>query len=190
MGPSADWILARTVVLIGMPGSGKTAVGRALARMLDADFVDCDDEIVAAANMSIPEIFARYGETFFRDRESEVLARLLNGSARILSTGGGAWMQPRNRALIADRGVALWLDADLDTLWSRVRGRDTRPLLAGPDGRARLAALYAERHPVYATAALRIDASGHGPVGAQAALALALLANAPSGPLRRRKADE
>lgn len=150
--------LSRPVVLVGMPGSGKSAIGRALAERLSVPVFDCDAEIEAAANATIAEIFERDGEAFFRDREAEVLRRLLAQGPAIVSTGGGAWLQERNRAAIAEAGVSVWLDADLDLLWERVRHKDTRPLLRVPDPRARLAELYAERVPIYRLAALRVEA--------------------------------
>jgi shikimate kinase len=184
----AEWQLCRSAVLIGMPGAGKTAVGRVMARALGVAFRDSDAEIEAAANMSIPEIFARDGEPFFRARETEVLARLLAGPPGIVSTGGGAWMRAENRQLIAAHGTAIWLDVDLDTLWHRVRGRDNRPLLRGPDARARLAALYAERRPVYALAPVRLANDGGGSVAATARAALIALARGSGAALCRREA--
>ena len=148
-------------MLIGMMGAGKTAVGNALARMLDVPFLDSDDEIERAANMTVAEIFARDGEAFFRARESEVLARLLAGEPCILSTGGGAFLAPDNRAAIAKKGVAVWLKADLDLLWQRVRHKTTRPLLRTPDPRATLAGLLEAREPVYAQAGLIVQAQPH-----------------------------
>ena len=148
--------LRRMVVLVGMMGSGKTAIGRALATRLAAPFLDSDAEIEAAAAASIAEIFARDGEAFFRRRESEVLERLLEGPPAVLSTGGGIFLRPRNRELIAARAVSVWLDAELDTLWDRVRQKDTRPLLRSPDPRATLARIHGERAPVYALADLRV----------------------------------
>ncbi|PRY26971.1 shikimate kinase [Aliiruegeria haliotis] len=150
--------LKKTVVLVGMMGAGKTAVGTALARKLDVPFLDSDAEIVEAAKMSIAEIFARDGEAFFRDRESEVISRLLDGAPGILSTGGGAFLAERNRQMIHDRGVSVLLDADLDLLWNRVKHKDTRPLLRTPDPRATLEAIYAERAPVYGLADLAVKA--------------------------------
>ncbi len=150
--------LARTVVLVGMMGAGKTSIGTQLARMLRAPFLDSDEEIVRAAGRSIAEIFARDGEPFFRDRETQVLARLLAGPPAVLSTGGGTFLAPANRALIAAGAVSVWLRADLDLLWQRVRHKNTRPLLHTADPRATLAALYAERTPVYALADLAVDA--------------------------------
>lgn len=148
--------LHRTVVLVGMMGSGKTAIGRALAMRLDVPFLDSDAAIEEAATVSIAEIFARDGEAFFRDREVEVIDRLLSGPPAILSTGGGAFLADRTRDLIAAKGVAVWLDADLDTLWERVRHKDTRPLLRTADPLATLTALMETRTPVYVRAAKRI----------------------------------
>ncbi|ROU04219.1 shikimate kinase [Histidinibacterium lentulum] len=150
--------LLRTVTLVGMMGSGKTAVGRALAARLGVRFVDSDEEIERAAAASISEIFARDGEGFFRDREAEVIARLLGGPAVVLSTGGGAFLAERNRRAISASGVAVWLDADLPLLWDRVRHKTTRPLLRTADPRATLRALHAERTPVYALADLAVKA--------------------------------
>lgn len=150
--------LARPVVLVGMMGSGKTAVGTVLARHLGVPFLDSDDEIERAAKMSVTEIFARDGEPFFRRRESEVLARLLAGPPAVVSTGGGAFMSERNRAAIAAQGVSVWLKADLDLLWNRVRHKNSRPLLRTPDPKGTLARLLAEREPVYALAQLKVEA--------------------------------
>ncbi len=150
--------LRRPVVLVGMMGSGKTAIGRALAARLGCGFVDSDAAIEEAAKCSIAEIFARDGEPFFRARESEVLSRLLEAGPRVISTGGGAYLAPANRALISQMGAALWLDADLDLLWERVRHKSTRPLLRTADPRGTLARLLEERRPVYEQAELRLVA--------------------------------
>ncbi|KIC48978.1 shikimate kinase [Tateyamaria sp. ANG-S1] len=144
--------LKKTVVMVGMMGAGKTAVGRALALRLNVPFLDSDAEIETAANMSVPEIFERDGEPFFRRKETQVISRLLDEECGILSTGGGAFLAEENRANITARGVSVWLNADLDLLWQRVRHKDTRPLLRTPDPRATLADLYAQRVPVYALA--------------------------------------
>ena len=114
-----SWTLHRTVVLVGMMGSGKTAIGRALALQLGVPYVDSDAAIEAAANATIAEIFERSGEPFFRDREAEVIARLLQSDPCVLSTGGGAYLADRNRAAISRHGVAVWLDADLGLLWEQ-----------------------------------------------------------------------
>ncbi|MFN4203726.1 MAG: shikimate kinase [Tabrizicola sp.] len=149
--------LAKTVVLVGMMGAGKTAVGTALARQLGVEFRDSDDEIVRAANRSIAEIFERDGEPFFRARETEVIARLLRGTPCILSTGGGAFLSEANRKLIHDVGVSVWLKADLDLLWQRVRHKTTRPLLRTPNPRETLRALYEARQPFYALADIVVE---------------------------------
>lgn len=171
--------LRRTVTLIGMMGAGKTAVGAQLARMLNSRFLDSDDEIVKAANRTIPEIFERDGEGFFRGKENQVLARLLQTGPCVLSSGGGAWMSAENRALIAASGVSVWLKVDLDLLWSRVRGRPTRPLLRTEEPRARLAALLAEREPVYALADITVEARAGSTVEATARDVLDALARRP-----------
>ncbi len=152
--------LKKTVVMVGMMGAGKTAVGRALAARLGVPFLDSDAEIEAAANMSVPEIFARDGEAFFRDRESSVIARLLKTQAGVLSTGGGAFLSQANRKMISRGGVSVWLNADLEVLWNRVKHRDTRPLLRTDDPRATLEALYRARVPDYAKADLAVVSDG------------------------------
>jgi len=141
-----------------MMGAGKTAVGTALARLIGVPFVDSDAQIVAAANMSIPEIFETYGEAFFREKEALVLARLLTGAPSILSTGGGAFLRPENRALIDESGLSVWLKADRESLWSRVRHKDTRPLLQVANPRAKLFEMLAAREPSYRCAGLVIEA--------------------------------
>ncbi len=155
------YVVKKTIVLVGMMGAGKTAVGQALARALEVPFLDSDEEIRRAANMDIAEIFARDGEAFFRDREAEIIARLLQNERCVLSTGGGAFLAERNRAAIREAGVAVWLDAPLDLLWERVRHKDTRPLLRTPDPYATLAEIYAARVPVYALAELSVEARAH-----------------------------
>ncbi|WP_255743723.1 shikimate kinase [Aliiroseovarius sediminis] len=148
----------KSIVMVGMMGAGKTAVGQAVANRLRVPFLDSDEEIVRAANMSISEIFERDGEDFFRDREAEVIGRLLDTERAVLSTGGGAFMSARNRAMIAERGVAVWLKADLELLWARVRHKDTRPLLRTPDPKATLTQIYDARVPIYAKADLSVAA--------------------------------
>jgi shikimate kinase len=150
--------LRKTVVLVGMMGAGKTAIGTALARNLAVPFLDSDDEIVKAASRTIAEIFERDGEPFFRARESQVIGRLLSGEPCVLSTGGGAFMSEANRGMIRERGLSLWLRAELDLLWNRVRHKTTRPLLRTANPRETLAALYAQRTPVYALADIAVDA--------------------------------
>ena len=125
-----------------MMGAGKTAVGKSLATRLGVPFMDSDAEIEKAAAMSIPEVFERDGEVFFRQRESEVIERLLATGPIILSTGGGAFLAERNRETISEAGVSLWLRADIELLWQRVRHKSTRPLLRTADPKQTLSDLY------------------------------------------------
>ncbi len=150
--------LKKTVVLVGMMGAGKTAVGRALAAKIGVSFLDSDAEIVKAANMSIAEIFERDGEPFFRDKESQVIARLLEAKKCILSTGGGAYLAQNNRDVISQNGAAVWLNADVDLLWSRVKHKDTRPLLRTSNPRKTLEDIFAARVPLYSMADLPVPA--------------------------------
>ena len=177
--PGLPGALRRSVVLVGMMGSGKTAVGKALAARLQVPFLDSDAAIEEAAHATIAEIFARDGEPFFRDRESEVISRLLSGPPAIVSTGGGAFMSERNRRVIAEKGVALWLDADLDTLWERVRHKDSRPLLRTPDPRGTLTEIYEKRVPVYRLADLKVTAEPRFSIDDTASRAVAVLAGHP-----------
>lgn len=149
------------ITLVGMMGAGKSAIGAELARRTGRRFHDTDTEIETAARMSIPEIFARYGEAFFRDREADVIARLVRQGDIILATGGGAWLREENRDNIAASGISVWLDADAGTLWHRLAGRTGRPLLETADPRQTLERMMAERRPFYALADLTI------PVGRQ-----------------------
>lgn len=148
--------LKKTVVMVGMMGAGKTAVGKALAARLDVPFLDSDAEIETAANMTIAEIFERDGEAFFRDRETEVIERLLDTQVGVLSTGGGAFLNARNRELISSRGVSVWLNADLRLLWSRVRHKNTRPLLQTENPYQTLKTIYEARVPIYAQADISV----------------------------------
>jgi shikimate kinase len=177
--PVLMWVLKKTVVLVGMMGSGKTAVGSALARMLDVPFLDSDTEITRAANMSIAEIFARDGESFFRDKETQIITRLLEAERCILSTGGGAFLAAENRQVIAEQGVAVWLRADLDLLWSRVRHKNTRPLLRTADPHATLKALCEARNPIYALADLAVDARAEYSIEDMAGRVIEALASRP-----------
>jgi shikimate kinase len=149
--------LARPVVLVGLMGAGKTSVGTRLAHLLGARFVDSDDEIERAANLSVPEIFERYGEAHFRSGERRVLARLLSGPPAVIATGGGAFMDAETRALVGVRAVSVWLRAALDVLLQRTAGRMHRPLLNRGDPRAILGRLIEARYPVYAEADLTVD---------------------------------
>jgi len=167
--------LTKTIVLVGMMGSGKTSVGRELAEMLGVDFVDSDEEIVRASSYEIPELFARFGEAYFREKETQVLMRLLQGPPVVLSTGGGAFMNPVNRDNIARYGVAVWLEVAAELLWERVRGRGNRPLLMTDDPYQTLCDLLAKREPVYALAPVHVGAGAKDAVEDTAAAVIAAL---------------
>lgn len=147
----------RSIVLIGMMGSGKSSVGRRLAARLGLPFSDADTEIEQAAGMTIPEIFAAHGEAFFRDGERRVIARLLGSGPRVLATGGGAFMSAETRQRIAEQGISVWLKAEPDVLMRRVRKRANRPLLQTPDPEGTLRNLLSAREPVYALAELTVE---------------------------------
>lgn len=169
--------LDRPIVLVGLMGAGKSTIGKRLAHALGTSFVDADDAIVEAAQMSIPEIFDQFGEAYFRDGERRVLGRLIEenaGRAAVIATGGGAFVDPETRALILDRAIAIWLDSDLETLVERVSRKNTRPLLTGKDPRAVLADLMEKRNPLYAQAPIRAI-SDSGPQMASVARILAAL---------------
>jgi len=144
--------------MVGMMGAGKTAIGAALARRLGVPFLDSDTEIEAAADRTVAEIFERNGEAFFREKESQIIARLLDGAPAVLSTGGGAYLSEANRRMISERGVAVWLRADLELLWDRVRHKTTRPLLLTDDPKGTLRQIYEDRTPIYALADLIVEA--------------------------------
>ena len=171
--------LKKTVCMVGMMGAGKTAIGTAVARLLDVPFLDSDAEIELAANATIPEIFAEYGEPFFREKESMVLSRLLDGAPCILSTGGGAYLAEANRSAITERGVALWIQAAPALLWSRVRHKDTRPLLRTANPRQTLNELIAAREPLYALADLHVEAAEGLSVEAMAHRTIKVIATRP-----------
>lgn len=147
----------RSIVIVGMMGAGKTSIGKRLAQRLALPFVDADQEIEAAAGMSIPDIFTAHGEAAFRAGEVKVIARLLDAGPQVLATGGGAFMNPLTRANIAAQGISIWLRADLDVLMRRVRKRSNRPLLQTADPEATMRQLMALRHPVYAEADVTIE---------------------------------
>jgi shikimate kinase len=154
--------------------AGRTKIGRRLAARLSLPFFDSDEEIETAAGETIEEIFRNRGEAVFRDGERRVIARLLQRPPHVLATGGGAFMDPATREIIARRGVSVWLRADLDVLFARVSRRSNRPLLKAPDPRAVLAELIERRHPIYAEADITID-SGDGPPEATATRTIAAL---------------
>jgi shikimate kinase len=141
----------RSVVLVGMMGAGKSSIGRRLAARLTVPFVDADSEIEAAAGMTIPEIFAKHGEPYFRAGEARVIARLLDAGPQVLATGGGAVMDPNTRQLIAGKSVSVWLKADVEVLLRRTKRRGERPLVD------QLKTLLPLREPFYAMSDLTIQ---------------------------------
>jgi shikimate kinase len=148
--------LDRPIVLIGLMGVGKSTIGRRLAARLGVPFHDADHEIEQAAGLTIPEIFERFGEAHFRDGERRVIARLIDGSPKVVATGGGAFMNEATRALVLSNATAVWIDADLDTLAERVSRRDNRPLVKNKNARTVLGELAAVRNPIYALAPIHV----------------------------------
>ena len=142
----------RNIVFVGLMGAGKSAVGRMVAQQLRVPFIDTDVEIERVSRMTITELFAAYGEEEFRALEARVMKRLLKGGPRVVSTGGGAFINTRTRRHIKKGGLSLWLKADLDVLWERVNKRDTRPLLKTENPKQTLENLMNARYPVYAQA--------------------------------------
>ncbi len=151
-----DLLGQRSIVLIGIMGSGKSTVGRRLAHRMGLKFVDADNAIQEAANMTIPEIFASHGEAYFRSGEERVIARLLQEGPQVLATGGGAYMSGSTREAIAEAGISIWLNADFETVMARVRKRTSRPLLQTPDPEGTMRQLMADRYPIYAKADVEI----------------------------------
>ncbi|MFN3546863.1 MAG: shikimate kinase [Mesorhizobium sp.] len=147
-----DKLGGRAIVFVGLMGAGKTAIGRRVAQMLGLPFVDSDHEIESVSRMTIPDLFERYGEPEFRALERRVITRLLEEGERVISTGGGAFMNEETRRAIARHGVSIWLKADLDVLMDRVAKNRNRPLLKNDDPRAVMQRLMKERYPVYALA--------------------------------------
>lgn len=144
----------RSIVMVGMMGCGKTAIGRRLAQRLDLPFADADEEIEKAAGKSISEIFQDHGEEHFRDGERKVIARLLGSGPQVLATGGGAFMNELTREAIRENGISIWLKADLPVLLRRVGRRDSRPLLRGDNPEIIMKQLLKDRSPIYAKADL------------------------------------
>jgi len=147
---------SRSIVFVGLMGAGKTAIGRRVAAVLSLPFIDSDQEIESVSRMTIAELFDRYGEAEFRSLEQRVILRVLEAGPQVLSTGGGAFINAQTRAAIAERGLSVWLKADVDTLMERVSKKQNRPLLKTADPRGTLERLMAERHPVYALADLTV----------------------------------
>jgi shikimate kinase len=146
----------RNLVLIGLMGAGKSAIGRMSAQVLGIPFVDSDHEIERVSRMSIPDLFATYGEAEFRALETRVIKRLLRSGPRVVSTGGGAYINENTRRHIKRGGLTVWLKADLDVLWERVSKRDTRPLLKTENPRQTLENLMNTRYPIYAEAEVTV----------------------------------
>jgi shikimate kinase len=153
----------RFIVLVGLMGAGKTSLGKRLAKATGLPFVDSDTEIEKAANCSISDIFARFGEAEFRSGERRVIERILEGEPAIVATGGGAFMDEGTRKLIQRKAISIWLRADLETLVRRTRRRDDRPLLKAGDPREVLKRLIEERHPIYGEADIVIDVDDEQP---------------------------
>ncbi|MDB5504823.1 MAG: Shikimate kinase [Tardiphaga sp.] len=147
----------RSVVLVGMMGAGKSTIGRRMATRLRLPFIDADNEIEAAAGMSIPDIFEVHGEPHFRDGEARVIARLLESGPILLATGGGAYMREDTRQRVRDKAISMWLKADADVILRRVKRRENRPLLKAADPAAIIAQLIEARHPVYEQTDITID---------------------------------
>jgi shikimate kinase len=156
----ADAVVARlggrSIVLVGLMGSGKSSVGRRLAQRLRLSFIDADDEIERAANKSIPEIFSEHGEPYFRAGERRVIARLLRSGPQVLATGGGAFIDPETRIAVKADGVSVWLKADLALLMRRVSKRQNRPLLRANDPETVMRGLMEKRYPIYAEADMAV----------------------------------
>ena len=147
----------RNLVLVGLMGAGKSAIGKLVASELGIPFIDSDHEIERVSRMTIPELFEKYGEPEFRKLENRVIKRLLRTGPRVLSTGGGAFMNGDTRAAIKMAGVSLWLDADLETLWERVIKRDNRPLLKTENPKQTLENLMNQRYPIYSESDLTVE---------------------------------
>ncbi len=149
--------LNKTVALVGMMGSGKSAIGKVVSSILDVPFKDVDMEIERAAKLSITEIFERHGEKFFREKESQVIKRLLQENCCILATGGGAFINKKIRKSIYENGVSVWLNADVETLWKRVKHKRSRPLLRTDNPKETLVNIYTSRIKYYSLADVIID---------------------------------
>ena len=147
----------RCLVLVGLMGAGKSVIGRLSAARLGLPFIDSDHEIERVSRMTISELFELYGEQEFRALEARVIARLMSSGPQVLSTGGGAFVDPKTRALIKREAVSLWLKADLDVLWERVRKRDSRPLLRTADPKETLRSLMERRYPIYELADIAVQ---------------------------------
>jgi shikimate kinase len=169
--------LNRTVALVGMMGAGKTSIGKRLAARLEVPFRDADHEIEAAAGLTVAELFEKFGEPYFRDGERRVIARLLGEAPHVLATGGGAYMDAATREAMAAGAFTIWLRAPVEVLLSRIRKRETRPLLKDGDMRATLERLLAVRGPVYAGADMVLDSADEPHAAAVDKIVAALVAH-------------
>jgi len=169
----------RRIALVGLMGAGKTSIGRRLAAKLGLPFLDADAEIELAAGCTIPELFARYGEPYFRDGEKKVIRRLLAGGPAVLAYGGGAFMDPDTRAATRERAISVWLRCELPTLVRRVATRENRPLLNNKDQAATLSALMERRYPIYAEADVIVDCGDEMPETTTSRVLGALTSHAP-----------
>jgi shikimate kinase/3-dehydroquinate synthase len=147
----------RSIVLVGLMGCGKSSIGKRLAVKLGLPFVDADDEIERAAAKTINDIFTDHGEAHFRDGERRVIARLLGNGPQVLATGGGAFINPETRQRVREKGISIWLRADLPVLMRRVMKRDTRPLLRDGNPEATMRKLIEARYPIYAEADMTVE---------------------------------
>jgi shikimate kinase len=175
--PALAQRIDRTIVLVGLMGAGKSCIGKRLANYLRLPFTDADKEIEAAAGCTIADYFARHGEKAFREGERRVIQRLLNGPMQVLATGGGAFMDSGTRALIAERGLSIWLRADLELMVKRVARRNERPLLQNVDPREKLSELIAVRYPIYEEADLTVDSMDGPPEATLSRVVTALTAH-------------
>ena len=157
-----NYNLNKSVVFVGLMGAGKSSVAKRLSEEIDIPFVDSDHEIELAAGMTVMEIFEQFGESYFRSGEERVLERLLTGQPQIIATGGGAFMSEKIRSMITLNGVSVWLRADFETLWERVQGKKTRPLLQVTDPQKTLRELIKKRTPIYEIADIILDSKKNG----------------------------
>lgn len=152
--------LDRPIVLVGLMGAGKSTVGRRLAKRLGLPFVDTDAAIEDATGQPWGELFERYGEAAYRDGERRLVARIVDGDVRVISTGGGVFVDPATRELLNERAITVWLDAPVDVLADRTSRRDTRPLLRNGDAKQTLEQLSKQESPSYAEAHIHIKSGG------------------------------
>ena len=149
--------LDRPISLVGMMGAGKTRLGKMLAETLNIPFVDSDEEIEKAAGLSIPEIFEKFGEPYFRDGERRVIKRLLDQEVQVIATGGGAILNPDTASELCTQTLEIWVKADLDVMLERTAKTDRRPLLKAGDPKEIMMRLMDVRYPVYGQAHIIVE---------------------------------